>query len=305
MAKDTPIKKICGFSGGVLALALLAAFLITGGCKVNGSEGFAIYLTRYDVPPANMESLSHVNLADQPIISMNDVINYYSQTYTLKLKDAAFSRLSNLEVPTTGKSFVVCVDEHPVYWGAFWSGFSSQSFNGVTICKPFIFLEAGLVSIELGYPATYYYNGEDPRNNPEILNSFEQAGKLIKELNLSTIHSLPPSGKGYELYSWLQEGEWHFTLIRGTNRGKTLDEIVNSENSLSEAGLVKISVIGVEDIKEVLSKVTVETSVTWMKEIRASSAETKIQIQLPPIEIRDSIRDFALQSRLDFHILEP
>jgi hypothetical protein len=35
----------------------------------------------------------------------------------------------------------------------------------------------------------------------------------------------PESMKGYELYSWQVEGEWHFALVVGTNRIKTYDEV--------------------------------------------------------------------------------
>jgi hypothetical protein len=299
------MKKMLRSVCGVLLVALTCVLVISGGCTAVNREGFALYLTRDNIPPAKMESLSYVDLADHPVISMNDIISYYSQTYALKLNPSAYARVSNLEVPTSGTSFVVCVDKKSIYWGAFWTSLSSQSFNGVNICKPFNYLEPGFISLELGYPDTFNYNGEDPRNNPEILSSLEQAGKLIKELNLSTMHRLPPSGKGYELYSWLQNEQWYFTLIRGTNRGKTLDEIVSTENSLSEAGLVKISVIGVEAIKNVLSKIPIDTGVFWMNEMRNPSEQTGIKIQLPPIEIRNTIRDFALQNRLDFHILEP
>ena len=99
-------------------------------------EGFAIYLTRDDIPPEKMEMLSHVEIADQPIISIQDIITYNAQTHEIKLTDAAFERISRLEVPVRGKSFLVCVDKAPVYWGAFWTPISSISFDGVTIWKP-------------------------------------------------------------------------------------------------------------------------------------------------------------------------
>ncbi len=304
MAKATLAKKISRYICSGLIVALAVGFIITG-CTAAQNEGFAIYLTRDNVSPAKMEALSNVELAGQPVISMNDIVAYYGQTHVLKLTSAAYECISNLEVPTTGKSFVVCVNKKPLYWGAFWASFSSQSFNGVNICKPFISMEPGLISFDLGYPASSFYSGEDPRNHPDVLKSLEQAGKLIKELNLSTIHRLPSPAKGYELYSWLQEEQWHFTLITGTNRIKTLDEIVSTENILSETGLVKISVIGVEAIKDVLSKIPIGTWVSWWNELPNSSEPTNIKIQLPPIEIRDAIRDFALQSQLDFHISEP
>jgi len=53
---------------------------------------------------------------------------------------------------------------------------------------------------------------------------------------------LPRSMKGYELYSWQEQGQWHFTLITGTNRNKQLEEIISDGNTVSEDGWVKIHV---------------------------------------------------------------
>jgi hypothetical protein len=83
-----------------------------------------------------------------------------------------------LEVPTSGKSFVVCVDKGAIYWGAFWTPISSQSFNGVTIWVPLFSQQENTIKIELGYPSESYYQGEDPRSNPIIMESLEKAGKL-------------------------------------------------------------------------------------------------------------------------------
>jgi hypothetical protein len=141
-------------------------------------EGFAIYPTRDDIDPQKMESLSYVSLAAQPIISLQDIITYDAQTHEIKLTDEAFQRVSNLEVPARGTSLMVCVDNKPVYWGAYWSIFSSQSFNGVVIQKS-LATEAKAIIIKLGYPAPSFFKGEDPRNNTEVINSLERSEKLI------------------------------------------------------------------------------------------------------------------------------
>jgi hypothetical protein len=39
--------------------------------------------------------------------------------------------------------------------------------------------------------------------------------------------------KGYELYSWQQDGQWVFSLLVGTNREKTLDEIQSPQARLT------------------------------------------------------------------------
>jgi hypothetical protein len=42
----------------------------------------------------------------------------------------------------------------------------------------------------------------------------------------SAVPDLPgESMKGYELYSWQKDGQWYFSVLVGTNREKTLEEI--------------------------------------------------------------------------------
>ncbi len=165
----------------LIALIMVGAIIMLSGCTTPKGEGFAIYLTKEDIPPAQMEALSHVEIADQPIISLGDIIAYDAQTHELKLTDTAFKRISQLEVPVRGKSFLVCVDKGPVYWGAFWTPISSMSFDGVTIWKPLISKEPKVIKLELGYPSLSFYSGEDPRNNDEVVKSLEQAGKLVNK----------------------------------------------------------------------------------------------------------------------------
>jgi hypothetical protein len=126
-----------------------------------------------------MEMLSYVDIANQPIISIQDISTYNAQNHEIKLTDRAFERISKLEVPVRGKSFLVCVDRASIYWGAFWTPISSMSFGGVTIWKPLGSPELKVITLELGYPSSSFYSGEDPRNNTAILQSLEQSGKLI------------------------------------------------------------------------------------------------------------------------------
>jgi hypothetical protein len=153
------------------------------GTQMKG-EGFAIYLTRDDVPPKEMEMLSHVDIADQPVISIQDVVTYNALTHEIDLTGEAFERIAELEVPVSGKSFLVCVDKAPLYWGAFWTPLSSQSFHGVTIFKPLGDQDSKTIALELGYPSASFYQGEDPRNDPTVMESLEQAKKLINWVKL-------------------------------------------------------------------------------------------------------------------------
>jgi hypothetical protein len=288
-----------------LTIVSICLLLVSSGCAATKGEGFAIYLTREDVPPAQMEALSHVEIANQPIISMKDIITYNAQTHEIKLTASAYERISQLDVPVRGKSFMVCVDKKLIYWGAFWTPISSISFDGVTIWKPLSSQEPKVITLELGYPSSSFYGGEDPRNNPEVLNSLKQAGKLITELSITAVDGLPHSMKGYELYSWLEDSQWHFTLITGTNRTKTLEEIISEEDFISETGWVNVHVVGVEAIKVALSKLPQDEFVMWLAGVWEESEHTDIKMQLPPTQTTNDIKEYAEQCGLDFHIQTP
>jgi hypothetical protein len=160
----------------LLAGLILTTLAGSGGCS--SEEGFAIYLTRDDVPVSEMPKLSHVEIADEPIISIKDVISYTWETHEIELTAGAYERVMDLQVPTSGKSFVVCLDKGPIYWGAFWTPISSQAFDGVTIWIMRPPDEGNIIKLELGYPSPDFYRGEDPRSNPDIMKALEKAGKL-------------------------------------------------------------------------------------------------------------------------------
>ena len=162
-----------------MAVLLLMTFLL-GGCNSVSpyKKGFAIYLTRENTPPSQMEILSRIAIAETPLISNADIVSYNWATQEIELTPEAFQRIVALHVPTTGTAFVVCVDDSPVYWGAFWTPISSQSFQGVTISMPFKSQTNNMIKLELGYPGPSFYKGEDPRSEKRIKDALEKAGKL-------------------------------------------------------------------------------------------------------------------------------
>jgi hypothetical protein len=171
-----------GVLAASIAIMLLMPFILVGCSSQNPEgEGFAVYLTRDDIPVSQMEALSHVEIADTPVISTNDIITYDWNNHEIELTVDAYERVQALIVPTSGKSFLVCVDKGPIYWGAFWTPISSQSFDGVTITIPLFppgELSANSIRISLGYPSESFFQGEDTRYNPQIFDSLEEAGKL-------------------------------------------------------------------------------------------------------------------------------
>ena len=79
----------------------------------------------------------------------------------------------------------------------------------------------------------------------------------------STPTQLIESMKGFELYSWQDGSQWEFSLLVGTNREKTLDEIKSADAVL----------LGMNALKSTLEKIQDGQYVTW------SSRET---LSFPP-----------------------
>jgi hypothetical protein len=143
-----------------------------------------------------MPALNLIKIADTPLIALSDIVSYNSSTYQFTLTADASNRISNLVVPTSGLSFVVCVNRKPVYWGVFWPLFSSAftPISCVIVSYPLSHSvqmnPAAAPQIDPHILELDYYGNNDPRNNPEILQSLEQAGKLITSSDVIVMKGL-------------------------------------------------------------------------------------------------------------------
>jgi len=108
---------------------------------------------------------------------------------------------------------------------------------------------------------------------------------------------LPSSMKGYELYSWQAGDEWFFTLITGTNRNKTVEEIKASENIEGADGWVKITVIGTDDLKALLARLLEGENVFWVDGLIAPEEFNK-----PPAETIDDIQTYCQQLGVTLYV---
>jgi hypothetical protein len=108
---------------------------------------------------------------------------------------------------------------------------------------------------------------------------------------------LPQSMKGYELYSWQEQEAWYFTLTTGTNRNKTVEEIKASEDIEGQDGWVKITVTGMQELKNLLARLPQGENVFWVDELIFPA-----EFALPPGETMDDIQEFAGQLGLVFYV---
>ena len=111
---------------------------------------------------------------------------------------------------------------------------------------------------------------------------------------------LPHSMKGYELYSWPVDEEWHFTLITGTNRLKTVEEITTGEDVINTGGWVRISVVGVDSLRDVLRRLPAGETVFWV----GGWYLFFDKLSLPPQAVIDEVRVYCQELGLDLSVVE-
>jgi hypothetical protein len=94
---------------------------------------------------------------------------------------------------------------------------------------------------------------------------------------------LANSTKGYELYSWQEGDQWRFSLLVGTNREKSLDEIKSTDNILPD----------LDTLISTLEKIPSGQYVTW------SSRET---LSFPPDRIIKQVEEVCKDKGLILNI---
>lgn len=96
--------------------------------------------------------------------------------------------------------------------------------------------------------------------------------------------------KGVELYSWQTDaGEWRYSLLPGTNREKTLDEVQDAP--LDQAAL--------EAALDALPEGEMVFWVNWVNEAR------RAELAFPPENIVAEIMAFAIEVGVDLEVLNP
>jgi hypothetical protein len=85
----------------------------------------------------------------------------------------------------------------------------------------------------------------------------------------ATAEPLPPSAKGYELYSWEADQGWQFALMTGTDRLKRYEEIISgdripADNIVTGSEWVALSVQGIEELEVLLRRLPRGETVTWI-----------------------------------------
>ncbi|MDM8523266.1 serpin family protein [Desulfococcaceae bacterium HSG8] len=159
------------------ALFLMMLCAIFTGCKNEDSSGrecFSIRLPSDTILPDDLANtdISQVKLAAEPIMSEDDIILYEEDNHVIRLTETGKQKLAEQDI---GNAFFVCVGDQPIYAGVIWSHIFSRTFDGVTLIAE---SSDNTARIEIGYPTSDYFTGNDPRSDSRIMTALKECGKL-------------------------------------------------------------------------------------------------------------------------------
>ena len=96
--------------------------------------------------------------------------------------------------------------------------------------------------------------------------------------------------KGMELYSWQNEsGEWQYSILEGTNRNKTLDEIQSTPLDL-------------QGVKVEIAQMAVGESLFWMNNVYDAGSSQAVNLPFPPDTVVDELKEFAREKQVDLYV---
>ncbi len=134
----------------------------------------------------------------------------------------------------------------------------------------------------------------------KVNSSCKSPDPLPDNFNAITLES---SLKGWELYSWPSNGDncdWRYTLIAGTNRIKTYNEVTSN---------TALSVTGEQQLKLLLNKLPVNEDIlwvgkTWLTNVWGPGNISHGNLKLPAAAVIDLIKQHCIQKALNLTVAQ-
>lgn len=124
-------------------------------------------------------NVNKVSISGEAIILYKNIISYDTASHIITLSYPVDSLKIKKDI--NGTPVLITLDGEKIYGLWFWSSFSSAICNWIVVVpdSPFDSLRQNQLKIDLGYPTSKYFKGNDPRNNPKIISRLVTDGKAI------------------------------------------------------------------------------------------------------------------------------
>jgi len=126
--------------------------------------------------------------------------------------------------------------------------------------------------------------------------SCKKSNNTINRENSSLLDTVTfsHSMKGWELYSWPTGNDWTYSILMGTNRGKSLEEVTANT----------IKVVGKDNLKILLTKFPPNENILWAGNgWLANTMGDHSSLTLPDSDIVNEIKVFCIQKGLELIVI--
>jgi hypothetical protein len=114
--------------------------------------------------------------------------------------------------------------------------------------------------------------------------------KKISPSFMQTARPTQTAFKGMELYSWQNKnGEWQYSVLEGTNRNKTIEEILATPLDL-------------QGVKDAIAQLAVGESLFWTNNVYDPNTSQSVNFALPPDAVVNEIKEFAREKQVDLYV---
>jgi hypothetical protein len=123
----------------------------------------------------------------------------------------------------------------------------------------------------------------------------DQKIQPVKKISLDTL-TFDHSMKGWELYSWPNGNDWNYSILVGTNRIKTYEEVTTNQ----------IIVLGKDSLKILLDKFPENENIFWVSKGWLENCWNTDygNLSLPDDKTVNEIKDYCIQKKLVLSISE-
>jgi hypothetical protein len=117
----------------------------------------------------------------------------------------------------------------------------------------------------------------------------------VAEINFDKV-AFEPSVKGWELYSWPNGNDWNFSILPGTNRLKSYNEV--TEN--------RFIACGIDPLKLFLARIPENEQIFWIEQnwLKQIWHDSYGDLCLPDKQMIIEIKDYCLSNNLVMNVDE-
>ena len=94
-------------------------------CSCKTQNTLEVFLVSGDLPENDIIVLNELTLEESPVLTLNDIRQFYWDKQEFTLKDGSLSELLNRDIPVSGLPYVLAVNGKRIYMGKFWTPLSS------------------------------------------------------------------------------------------------------------------------------------------------------------------------------------